>query len=65
MKTLSELKKKSVLELEKTLAEKQKDIQDFRFGFSGGKVKNVKAAKEARRTVARILTLLRSTKNTK
>jgi ribosomal protein L29 len=62
MKTLTEFKKKSVSELEKTLAEKRQEIQDFRFGFSGGKVKNVKAAKEARRAVAQILTLLRKKK---
>jgi len=60
MKHITELKKKSVSELNKELLEKRKDIQDFRFGISGAKVKNVKAAKEAKKSVARILTLLRA-----
>ena len=60
MKKLTELKKKSVSELNKELLEKRKDIQDFRFGVSGAKVKNVKASKESKRAVARILTLLRT-----
>jgi ribosomal protein L29 len=60
MKNITELKKKGVIELKKDLAERRKEIQDFRFGISGAKVKNVKASKEARKSVARILTILRS-----
>jgi ribosomal protein L29 len=60
MKHITQLKKKSVSELHKELLEKRKDIQDFRFGISGAKVKNVKASKEAKKNVARILTLLRT-----
>ena len=60
MKNITELKKKGTIELKKELLEKRKEIQDFRFGVSGAKVKNVKASKEARKHVARILTLLRT-----
>jgi ribosomal protein L29 len=60
MKNITALKKKSASELSKELAEKRKEIQDFRFGISGAKVKNVKAQKEAKKSVARILTLLRA-----
>jgi ribosomal protein L29 len=60
MKKITELKKKSVSELSKELVSKRKDIQDLRFGVSGAKAKNVKASKEAKRDVARILTLLRT-----
>ncbi len=60
MKKITELKKKSVSELGKELSEKRQHIQDLRFGVSGAKVKNVKASKEAKRDVARILTLLRT-----
>ena len=61
MKNITALKKKSVSELGKELVEKRKEIQDFRFGINGAKVKNVKGSKEARKSVARILTLLRAT----
>jgi ribosomal protein L29 len=63
MKKITALKKKSVSELSKELIEKRKAIQDLRFGVSGAKVKNVKASKEAKRDVARILTLLRTASN--
>ena len=56
---LPELKKKDRTELTKELTRLQKAVADFRFEVSGGKAKNVKASRDNRRTIARILTLLK------
>lgn len=45
-------------ELEKLLAEKRKTLRDSRFGATGGKNNNVKASRELRKEIARVLTSL-------
>jgi ribosomal protein L29 len=45
-------------ELKKLLVEKRKALHDFRFAFAGGKVKNVKEGKAARKDIARVLTAI-------
>lgn len=47
-------------ELKKTLAEKQTAWRALRFGGSGAKSTNVKAARELRREIARLLTVLQT-----
>jgi ribosomal protein L29 len=47
-------------ELEKLLAEKRLALRAFRFGASGGKLKNVKQARDNKKAIARILTKLQA-----
>ncbi len=54
----SEYNGKERAELTKTLAEKQKALNEFYFSLSGGKAKNVKEGSKHRKEVARILTAL-------
>ena len=58
---ITEIRKKDVVDLKKILAEKRKFTQDFRFGVSGSKVKNMKELMVTRRDIARILTVLGET----
>lgn len=53
---MNEYNSKNKDELKKLLVEKRKALHDFRFAFAGGKVKNVKEGKVARKDIARILT---------
>ena len=55
---MNEFNSKNKDELKKLLVEKRKAIHDFRFAFAGGKVKNVKEGKVARKDIARILTAI-------
>ena len=55
---MNEFNNKSKGELKTLLVEKRKALHDFRFAFAGGKVKNVKEGKAARKDVARILTAI-------
>ena len=55
---MNEFNGKNKDELKKLLVEKRKAIHDFRFAFAGGKVKNVKEGRVARKDIARILTAI-------
>jgi len=55
---MSLLKKKDA-DLKKELAEQRKALREFRFGVAGSKVKDMKAARNIRRNIARILTEMR------
>ncbi len=55
---MNEFNSKNKDELKKLLVEKRKALHDFRFAFAGGKVKNVKEGKVARKDIARILTAI-------
>ncbi|MBI2098307.1 MAG: 50S ribosomal protein L29 [Candidatus Wildermuthbacteria bacterium] len=46
-------------ELQKMLREERAKLQQLRFDLPGGKVKNVRGIREIRRSIARILTLIR------
>ena len=61
MKT-SELRKKDRKELEKTVLELRKKLSDLRFKFTSNKLKNVKEISNSKKTIARILTLLKEAK---
>lgn len=55
----SELRTKSPAELQKMLVEYREKLRQLRFDLSAGKVKNIKAIRELKKDIARILTLLR------
>lgn len=54
-----DLRKKSFNDLTKELTELQTELREFRFGMSGGRTKNVRRAREVRRAIARIKTVLK------
>jgi len=58
----SELRKKTEKELQKLLIENREKIRKLRFDLASGKVKNVREIREARKVVARILTILNEKK---
>ncbi len=58
MKT-AELQKKSVDELGKMATEERGKLQQLKFDLAAGKVKNVREIRNARRVIARILTLMK------
>jgi ribosomal protein L29 len=58
MTKFKELKTKKESELKKFIVEKQKAMREFRFGLSGGKVKNLREGRNLRKDVARALTIL-------
>ena len=62
MKVL-ELRKKDIKELEKTVLELRKKLSDLRFKFASGKLKNVMEIANSKKEVARILTIIKETKN--
>ena len=49
-------------ELNKALAEKNASLQKFRFEVAGGKVTNIKFARNTKKDIARILTALQNIK---
>lgn len=53
---MTDLKKKSIKDLNKMLKESNEKLREFRFGSAGSKVRNVKDGNNLRKTVARILT---------
>jgi large subunit ribosomal protein L29 len=55
----SELRELSEAELQKRMGERQSDIVHFRLQQATGVVENVRAARSARRDIARIKTILR------
>ncbi|MBU1136882.1 50S ribosomal protein L29 [Patescibacteria group bacterium] len=62
MKT-KELKQKSKSELNNLLKENRGKIGQFKFDLHSKKIKNIKEAKELRKDVARILTILKKENN--
>lgn len=61
MKKQEQIKEFSLLgkeDLQKTLKEKKEAMRVYRFDLAAGKVKDVRAIRETRRTIARISTLL-------
>ena len=59
---MKEFTEKSIDELEKALVEKTEALRMFRFGMSGSKVKNVKAGRDIRKSIAQILTVMTAKK---
>ena len=55
----ADLKQKTAAELQKMAAEERVKLQQLRFDLPGGKVKNVREIRQIRRSIARILTILK------
>ena len=58
--TIKELKPKSKAELTHLLSTEREKLRDLRFKVAQGQLKDVREVREARHTVARIMTLLKS-----
>lgn len=54
-----EVKGKNIEELQKILGDKREALKSFRLGNSGSKSKNIREAREIRRSIARILTAIK------
>ena len=59
---MSEIKNKTEKDIMKSIAEKRKSLQAFRFGSAGSKTKNVKEGLGLRKDIARMMTELNSRK---
>ena len=57
---MKDLAKKKDTELFKELADARNKVQQFRFGMSGSRTRNVKEGRDLRKQIARILTELNS-----
>lgn len=61
---LKDLKKKSISDLHKLLAQSRDKLRDLRFKDANKQLKNVREVRETRNLIARILTLLNAGKTT-
>lgn len=57
MKT-KEIKQKSKKELQKLLEDLREKLRQLRFDLTSGKIKNVRAIRQTKKDIARILTIL-------
>ena len=55
---MKDTRKKNPAELMKLLKELEAELRGFRFGMSGGRIKNVKKARTLRADIARVHTIL-------
>lgn len=55
---MKDISNKSTKDLIKLINEKREDLQTFRFGSAGAKVKNVKEGRNVRKDIARLMTAL-------
>lgn len=53
-----ELRKKDVKELEKSVVELKKKLSDLRFKFASNQLKNVKEGANAKKEIARMMTVI-------
>lgn len=60
---VKELREKKEDELKKILSKKREKLQEIRFKLSSGRVKNVKEARDLKKDIARILTILKEGSN--
>jgi len=56
---IKELRQKTDKELKETLIHLKDKLRELRFNLTGGKVKNIKEIHQNKKTIARILTLLK------
>lgn len=55
---LEKLKNNPLSELQKKLIDAYENLRKMKFDLTQGKVKNIKAIKEIKKTIARILTIM-------
>ena len=60
---ITEIRKLSDKELEKSLMEKRAAVKQFRFDITGSKAKNLKVGANAKKDVARLMTEFMSRKS--
>lgn len=60
---IKEWRQKTNQELKEALKNKTEELRDFMFKLAKGKVKNIKAKKEIRKDIGRLLTILKNIKN--
>jgi ribosomal protein L29 len=56
--SIKELKRLSVESLQKLLQQKREELRGLRFDLAAGKIKNVRDARAAKKSIAQILTIL-------
>lgn len=56
---MKNIRNKTRKDIEKELADLRKGLQQFRFGMTGSKTRDVKEARSIRREIARLLTEIR------
>ena len=56
---LQQLKNKPLNELQKSLDEHRKQLQKLKFDLAQGKVKNIRQVQETKRTIAKIMGLIK------
>ncbi len=59
---MSDLKKYSVADLQKEIAEKRESLRIFRFGEAGSRSRNVREGRAFKKDIARLLTEMNSRK---
>lgn len=64
-KDIQTLKIKPVPELQKMLADDRKKLRDLQFDLTAGKVKNVAQIRELKKNIARIITFIKQSPETK
>jgi len=57
---MTDLKKYSIEDLHKAIADKREALRVFRFGGAGSRTRNVREGRNLRREIARLLTELNS-----
>jgi ribosomal protein L29 len=62
---ISELREKTDLELDRLLAEYRNKVRDFRFKVAARQLGDVRDIRDAKKSVAQILTLMRSRRGKK
>jgi len=62
---IQELKKKDIVELQKTLNDKKKELTILSFDMKMGKIKNVKTVSNLKKDIAKILTVVNQNTNSK
>ncbi len=55
-----ELKQRTIEELKSILKQKEEKLSQFSFDLASGKVKNIREIREAKKDIARILTMINS-----
>lgn len=60
---IEELRKKDKKDLEKSIQDLKKKLNDFRFRSSSNKLKNVKEIEGTKKDIARMLTIINEQKN--
>ncbi len=61
----SELRQKTVEELNKLLVDARRQLRELRFNLAAGKVKNIRAIQVKKKDIARVLFFLRQKKENK